>query len=112
MIARTVWSDSCNSWYKPNGQATPASLWPGSGLHYMEFISMARAEDYDFQYKGNRFAWLGNGFSQIETDPKYDLAFYIREQDESELLGKCNRRQMVAAGKRLDPQLLHVFGPK
>jgi hypothetical protein len=112
MLAKTVWSDSCNSWYKPAGQAYPASLWPGSGLHYMEAISTVRAEDYDFQYTGNRFAWLGNGFSQIETDTECDLAFYVREKDDSEFLGKRSRRRDIAAGKRLDASTLHVFGPE
>ncbi|KAF2867687.1 hypothetical protein BDV95DRAFT_502350 [Massariosphaeria phaeospora] len=112
MIAKTVWSDSCNSWYKPTGQATPASLWPGSGLHYMEAISMVRAEDYNFQYKRDRFSWLGNGFSQVETDPECDLAYYIRGQDAGEYLGKRNKRRKLAAGDRLDSKSLHVFGPR
>jgi hypothetical protein len=108
MLARTVWSDSCNSWYKADSQNAPVSLWPGSGLHYMEAISILRAEDYEFQYRGRRFAWLGNGFSQVEADQSCDLAFYVRDKDDSELLGRRMKRQMMAGGKRVDTQLLHV----
>ncbi|CAI6336779.1 unnamed protein product [Periconia digitata] len=112
LIAKTVWADSCNSWYKPEGQNVPANLWPGSGLHYMETISAVRWEDYDVRYKGNRYAWLGNGFSQIETDPECDLAFYIGNEDDSEMIGKRTRRRKAAGGNMVDPDSLHVFGPK
>jgi hypothetical protein len=112
MLEKTVWTDSCNSWYKPAGKTSRPSLWPGSGLHYMESISAIRAEDYDIQYRGNRFEWLGNGFSQVETDPECDVAFYVRQKDNSELLGATKRRRLLAAGSGLDPQSLHVFGPR
>ncbi|KAF2676844.1 monooxygenase [Lentithecium fluviatile CBS 122367] len=112
MLARTIWSDSCSSWYKPHGRDTPASLWPGSGLHYMEAISTVRTEDYDFQYQGNRFGWLGNGVSQVESDPDCDPAFYVREKDDSEMIGKRNRRRILAAGERPEAQFLDSFGPR
>jgi hypothetical protein len=34
-------------------------------------------------YRGNRFAWLGNGYSQTELDPTCDLGYYIRFEDDS-----------------------------
>ncbi|KAF2450851.1 FAD/NAD(P)-binding domain-containing protein [Karstenula rhodostoma CBS 690.94] len=111
-VAKTVWSDTCNSWYKPKGNAVPASLWPGSGLHYMEAISDVRYEDYSIRYKGSRFAWLGNGLSQVETDPECDLAYYIRERDDGTYLGQRKRLQVATAGTRLKPESLHVFGPR
>jgi hypothetical protein len=111
-VAKTVWSDPCNSWYKSKGNTVPASLWPGSGLHYMEAIADVRYEDYDIRYTGNRFAWLGNGLSQVETDPECDLAYYVRERDDSAYLGQRKKLQVATAGTRLEPESLHVFGPK
>lgn len=32
-------------------------------------------EDYNVQYAGNRFAWLGNGYSQTELDQTADWAY-------------------------------------
>ena len=27
-------------------------------------------DDWEVKYNGNRFAWLGNGYSQTELDPR------------------------------------------
>lgn len=51
----------------------------------MQYI---RADDFEVEYNGNRFAWLGNGFSQAELDDTCDLAYYIREEDDSPFLSK------------------------
>lgn len=87
MMQRTVWADRCTSWYKPTTQPSIISLWPGSGLHYMEAISSLRGDDFEVNYNGNRWLWLGNGLSQREQNPASDLAFYIRNRDDSELIG-------------------------
>lgn len=44
-------------------------MWPGSGVHFREAMTDLRADDYDTQFNGNRFAWLGDGFSQTEKEP-------------------------------------------
>lgn len=86
ILQKTVWADDCNSWYKPSSRSPAISLWPGSGLHYMEAISSLRGDDFEVRYKGNRWLWLGNGLSQTEQDPSCDLAYYIRDRDDSEFL--------------------------
>jgi len=94
-MKRTVWEDPCRSWYKaagPDGKVT--ALWPGSTLHYMEAIQDLRLEDWDIKYEGNRFAYLGNGYSQTEIDPTADWAYYIREYDDGEPLSLAGRRKL------------------
>jgi hypothetical protein len=81
-MVKTVWADHCRSWYK-NGRDGPIiGVWPGSTLHYIEAIMEVRLEDWDVKYSGNRFSWLGNGYSQTELDPTADWGYYIREADD------------------------------
>ncbi|KAG6831614.1 hypothetical protein H0H87_004676 [Tephrocybe sp. NHM501043] len=94
----TVWEHNCRSWYKANsvsGKVT--ALWPGSTLHYMEAIAEPRYDDWEITYKGNRFAWLGNGFSQTEMDMTADWAYYVRDKDDSPYLGR--RKALQAMNK-------------
>jgi hypothetical protein len=94
-MERTVWHDPCRSWYKaagPEGKIT--ALWPGSTLHYMEALSELRLEDWDVKYEGNRFAWLGNGYSQCEIDTTADWGYYIREHDDQAPLSLAARRKI------------------
>ncbi|KAF8075136.1 hypothetical protein FPV67DRAFT_1559695 [Lyophyllum atratum] len=85
----TVWEHDCRSWYKSNSSSGKVSaLWPGSTLHYLEAIADPRYEDWNIRYKGNRFAWLGNGFSQTELDATADWSYYVRDQDDSPFLGR------------------------
>jgi len=94
-MKQTVWNDPCRSWYKaagPDGKVT--ALWPGSTLHYMEALDEVRLEDWDVKYEGNRFAWLGNGYSQCEIDPTADWAYYIREHDDQAPLSRGLRRKL------------------
>ncbi|CAK7228646.1 hypothetical protein SEUCBS140593_006984 [Sporothrix eucalyptigena] len=77
-----IWAAGCRSWYKShtvNGRVS--ALWPGSSMHFFEALAHPRHEDFDVVYRGNRFDWLGNGFSQTECDRTADLAYYIRESD-------------------------------
>ena len=87
-MPKTIWTQECRSWFKGNSLDGRVSLWPGSTLHYIEAISDVRADDWNVRYKGNRFAWLGNGFSQVESDPAGDLAWYIRERDDGPYLSR------------------------
>jgi hypothetical protein len=95
-MQNTVWHDPCRSWYKlrPDGPIT--ALWPGSTLHYMEALWEVRFEDWDIEYSGNRFAWLGNGYSQTELDPTADWAYYIRDADDDEPLSRANKRKLIS----------------
>ncbi|KAF2165627.1 hypothetical protein M409DRAFT_55523 [Zasmidium cellare ATCC 36951] len=92
----TVWADPCRSWYKSGQIDAPiTALWPGSTLHYIEALGNVRFEDYEVEYNGNRFAWLGNGYSQTELDETADWAYYIRERDDGEWLSRRKRRQVL-----------------
>ena len=113
VLKKTVWAENCSSWYKQgkkwsedyeftgeDGDAARQSaaesltLWPGSGLHFIEAMADLRADDWDIRYKGNRFEWLGNGFSRTESDPDSDRAWYIRQRDEAPPLSREGRRKV------------------
>jgi cation diffusion facilitator CzcD-associated flavoprotein CzcO len=84
-----IWREDCRSWYKNNsvsGKVT--ALWPGSSMHYLEAVAEPRYDDWDFTYTGNRFAYLGNGFSQAEKDKTADWAYYIRNEDDGPYLSR------------------------
>ncbi|KAK8877498.1 FAD NAD(P)-binding domain-containing protein [Apiospora arundinis] len=83
MDTRAVWS-RCESWYRSRATGRVTALWPGSMPHYMEALAEPRYDDYEVTYHrgANRFAYLGNGFSQMELDPDADVAFYIRNSDQ------------------------------
>ncbi|KAI1379370.1 monooxygenase [Hypoxylon crocopeplum] len=80
---KLVWTGKCRNSHNNHaiGGRVPTT-WPGSTLHYLEAMREPRAEDWEFKYKGNRFAWLGGGVSQTEWDPTTDLGYYIRETDD------------------------------
>ena len=91
---KMVWSEVCRNSHnvRPNwGQAS--IVWPGSTLHYLEAIREPRFEDFEFEYSGNRFAWMGDGVSQTEWDPTADLAYYIRNHDDGKHLSRAARRR-------------------
>lgn len=93
----TVWGDPCRSWYKANQADAPVTaLWPGSTLHYIEALSEGvRWDDFNVKYNGNRWAWLGNGYSQTELDDTADWAYYIREEDDGPYMSLGKRRQIL-----------------
>ncbi|KAG9228833.1 hypothetical protein BJ875DRAFT_219608 [Amylocarpus encephaloides] len=74
-MPRTAWTSSCRSWFK-NGEAggVVRALHPGSRIHWFHMLECIRGEDWEFKYeknggrgeKGNRFSYLGNGFSTKE----------------------------------------------
>lgn len=95
-MKRSVWSDPCRSWYKaagPEGKIT--ALWPGSTLHYIEALLDLRVEDWDVKYSGNRYAYLGNGYSQTELDPTADWGYYIREKDDDGPLSRGGKLRLL-----------------
>jgi hypothetical protein len=100
----TVWADPCRSWYKSQADGPVTALWPGSALHFIEAMSEVRLEDWDIGYNGNRFAWMGNGYSQTELDNTADWAYYIREQDDGEPLSRGKRRQLLTKSGTMGPQ--------
>ncbi|KAL5406667.1 hypothetical protein PMIN06_005567 [Paraphaeosphaeria minitans] len=64
---RTVMSQYCSSWY--NGGIKGGrihGLWPGSAAHVTFVRREPRWEDFEYTYvnsQGNRFGWLGNGWT-------------------------------------------------
>ncbi|OAL38853.1 hypothetical protein AYO20_02059 [Fonsecaea nubica] len=81
-MQETVWNSNCLSWYKNPHTGKITALWPGSTLHYMETLANPRYDDYNVEYRGRRFAYLGMGFSQAELDPDVDVTYYIRNKDD------------------------------
>ncbi|KAI6274096.1 hypothetical protein MCOR27_007527 [Pyricularia oryzae] len=84
-MKETVWADSCRSWYKGNTiTGKVVGLWPGSTLHYLEGIKEPRWEDWILEREAgtNRFGYLGDGHSTIETQG-LDYAYYLRNHDDS-----------------------------
>jgi len=105
-MKRTVWHDPCRSWYKSLGADGPVTaLWPGSTLHYIEALMELRLEDWEVKYAGNRFAWLGNGYSQTEIDPTADWAFYIRERDDDEPISRLRKLQLLNKSGTVAPSV-------
>ncbi|KAK8251665.1 FAD/NAD(P)-binding domain-containing protein [Phyllosticta capitalensis] len=93
-MEKTVWKDVCKSWYKngtTNGRVT--GLWPGSTLHFLEAVREPRWEDWEVSYEGNPLSWLGNGYSQCETTPGADLAWYLYDEDRTEWGSRWKRRE-------------------
>lgn len=103
-MKKTVWNDPCRSWYKSLGPDGPVTaLWPGSTLHYIEALMELRMDDWDVKYTGNRFNWLGNGYSQTEIDPTADWAFYIREQDDDEPISRLRKLRILNKSGTVQP---------
>ncbi|KAF5019100.1 hypothetical protein F66182_8896 [Fusarium sp. NRRL 66182] len=105
---KMVWSDDCRNSHniRPNwGQSS--ITWPGSTLHYLEAIREPRFEDYEFEYTGNRFAWMGNGLSQTEWDPTSDLAYYIRTHDDGKQLSTRARIKAISKSGTQPERGLH-----
>lgn len=68
---RTVLKDNCRSWFN-NGISGGRILanWPGSGLHANLVRREPRWEDWQYTYRttsGNRFAYLGNGWTRKDV---------------------------------------------
>lgn len=82
LMKRMVWSSSCRSWFK-NGKAhgPVTAIYPGSRLHFHELLREVRWEDYDLTYgTNNRFQFLGNGFTELETSGEGDAVWYFDDE--------------------------------
>lgn len=87
-MKHTVWHEDCRSWYKGNSvDGKIVALWPGSTLHFREALKEVRWDDFHVKYFGNRFNYFGNGMTKIEMTPDADLATYIRNSDDAEIIG-------------------------
>ncbi|KAK4188533.1 hypothetical protein QBC35DRAFT_192924 [Podospora australis] len=80
-MPRTTWAAPGRSWFKNGRQEGPVTaLHPGSRIHFFHMLERFRGEDWEYVYdnaKQNRFAYLGNGFSTKELDPKGDSTWYL-----------------------------------
>ncbi|KAK4170201.1 hypothetical protein QBC43DRAFT_1770 [Cladorrhinum sp. PSN259] len=80
-MPRTTWAAAGRSWFKNNSETGPVTaLHPGSRIHFFHMLERFRGEDWEYVYFGkkkNRFAYLGNGFSTKELDPKIDSTWYL-----------------------------------
>lgn len=80
-LKRTVWSESCNSWFKNGKKDGVLTIFPGSRLVLADLLASPRYEDYSIEYDGlNRFQFLGNGFADIEFNGS-DIAWYLGTQE-------------------------------
>lgn len=109
---RTVWADPCRSWYKGRQDGRILALWPGSTLHYIECMRELRLDDFDVTYAGNRYAYLGNGYSQTELDDTCDWAYYIRDRDDDAPLSLEGRRKLLTKSGTITGRTTVVFSGK
>lgn len=85
---RTVWTENCSSWAKNGAGGRVHGHWPGSASHVNFVRRNPRWEDWDWTYKtptGNRFAYLGNGWTVKETVPDSDLTPYLKKPEDIDL---------------------------
>ena len=88
-FSRTVFMDNCSSWAnggRPGGRIH--GHWPGSASHLNHVRRIPRWEDWEWTYRnksGNRFAYLGNGWTRKESVEGSDLTTYLRKPDEIDL---------------------------
>lgn len=81
-FSRTVFSGNCSSWAnggRPGGRIH--GHWPGSASHVNLVRRDPRWEDWEWSLKresGNRFAWLGNGWTSKEASGEGDLTPYLK----------------------------------
>jgi hypothetical protein len=87
-MPRTAWGmpNGPRSWFKAgkDGNEPVTALHPGSRIHFFHMLERFRGEDWEYVYSdesaGNRFAYLGNGFS-IRELPGRDLAWYLETEN-------------------------------
>ncbi|VUC25597.1 unnamed protein product [Clonostachys rosea] len=82
-MKRTAWATPCRSWFKRGTIDGPiVALHPGSRIHWFHMMQNIRFEDWEYDYwTGNRFQYLGNGFSTKE-DPGLDTTWYFDAPEE------------------------------
>ncbi|KAL4809852.1 hypothetical protein BDV18DRAFT_156233 [Aspergillus unguis] len=86
---RTVWTENCSSWY--NGGRPGArihGLFPGSAASLNYIRRDPRWEDFEYEYvneSGNRFAWLGDGWTTRERTEGADLTPHLKRPGQIDL---------------------------
>jgi hypothetical protein len=100
LLKRTAWSSACSSWFKNGKKAPVTAIWPGSRPHYFESLKEPRCEDFDIEYLGNRFAYMGNGYTYAELEAEGTwtgiLTFCERNLRRGEMLFEVkNRRHII-----------------
>ncbi|KAJ7243363.1 FAD/NAD-P-binding domain-containing protein [Mycena haematopus] len=75
-VKRTAWVGNCSSWFRRGPDVAPM-LFPGNRVLFIELLNNIRWEDweYEYGYAGNRFGYLGSGFTEREKDGR-DTTFY------------------------------------
>ncbi|CRK49006.1 hypothetical protein BN1723_008326 [Verticillium longisporum] len=96
----------------PTGVPSSAPPPKSSTLHYIEALKEVRFDDLDIVHAGNRFAWLGNGYSQTELDNSADWAFYIRNRDDDAPLTTGGRRKVLSKSGTVKSRDIVVFSGK
>ncbi|KIW63283.1 hypothetical protein PV04_10142 [Phialophora macrospora] len=96
-MPRMSWASSCRSWFKNGRTDGPVTaLWPGSRIHWFKVLDPRniRFEDWEWAEQKdahtgqeiNRWAFMGNGFSSLESTGG-DLTWYFdHPEDGYELL--------------------------
>jgi len=104
----SVWADECRNSHKNHTlHGRVPTTWPGSTLHYLEAIREPRWDDWEIEYTGNRFSWLGNGISQTEWDPTADLGYYIQQVDTGRWDSRWRRNGVINKSGTLPVRELH-----
>lgn len=79
-----VWTGACASWYKRgtvDGRVT--ALFGGSAQLFNRLIRDIRGEDFNIVYNTeNKFRFMGNGFTEFESNPDSDLSWYVEKAEE------------------------------
>lgn len=77
-MPRTAWAGNCRSWFKNGRSSGPIiAIHPGSRLHWFHALERPKFEDFNYTYDtGNRFQFLGNGFSTREEEGA-DQTWYL-----------------------------------
>ncbi|KAL4756207.1 flavin-containing monooxygenase [Aspergillus foveolatus] len=86
---RTVWTENCSSWY--NGGRPGArihGLFPASAASLNYIRRDPRWEDFEYEYtnpSGNRFSWIGNGWTRREMEEAEDLTPHLKKPQDIDL---------------------------
>lgn len=88
-----MFTENCKSWAnggRPGGRIH--GHWPGSASHVNVVRRDPRWEDWEWGLRGgkgrkkaNRFAWLGNGWTEKEVTGEGDFTAYLKRQGEVDL---------------------------
>ncbi|OAP54334.1 hypothetical protein AYL99_11435 [Fonsecaea erecta] len=77
-LPRTCWADPCTSWFKQGTKDGEIVMWPGSRLCFFEVMKQPAFEDYEIEYwSGNRWGYLGSGFTDYEFNGTKDNTWYL-----------------------------------